>query len=100
MVLAGESELLRGNLPRHRFVDHKSHLPDPGVNSGHHSGKPATNRFSYGAAHYLLLVSIILYMALQIIHCLIAQKAFSKYGPYMFPRKSDDIFSKKPVSSN
>jgi hypothetical protein len=24
--------------------------PDPGLNPGHHGGKPATNRFSYGAA--------------------------------------------------
>jgi hypothetical protein len=25
-------------------------LPDPGLNSGRRGGKPATNRFSYGAA--------------------------------------------------
>jgi hypothetical protein len=29
-------------------------LPDPGANPGHHDVKPATNRFSYGAAPNLL----------------------------------------------
>jgi hypothetical protein len=38
------------NLPRRHFVHHKFHLPDPGVNPGRRGGKPATNRFSYGAA--------------------------------------------------
>jgi hypothetical protein len=27
-------------------------LPDPGLNPGRRGGKPATNRFSYGAAIY------------------------------------------------
>jgi hypothetical protein len=47
MVLAGETEVLGENVPRRQFVHDKSHLPDPGANSGRRGGKPATNRFSY-----------------------------------------------------
>jgi hypothetical protein len=49
-ILAGETEALGENLPRRHFVHHKYHLRDPDANPGRRGGKPATNRFSYGAA--------------------------------------------------
>jgi hypothetical protein len=50
MVLAGETEVLGENLAGRHFVHYKSHLPDLGANPGRCGGKPATNRFSSGAA--------------------------------------------------
>jgi hypothetical protein len=54
-VLAGETEVLGENLPWRHFLHHKSHFPDPGANPIRRSGKPATNRFSYGTALNRLL---------------------------------------------
>jgi hypothetical protein len=51
-VLSGETEVLGENVPRRHFVHHKSHLL--GTNPGRHGGKPATNRFSYGAACFMI----------------------------------------------
>jgi hypothetical protein len=48
--LAGETEVLRENLPQCRFVRHKPHILRPDANPGRRGGKPATNRLSYGAA--------------------------------------------------
>jgi hypothetical protein len=48
--MAGETKVLGENLPRRHFLHHKSHLPGMGLNPARRGGKPATNRFSYGAA--------------------------------------------------
>jgi hypothetical protein len=49
--LAGETKVLRENLPQRHFCRSQNPTwPDPGLNPGHHGGKPATNRLSYGAA--------------------------------------------------
>jgi hypothetical protein len=49
-VLAVDTEVLGENLPLRHFVHYKSHLLDTAANPGRRGGKPATNRFNYGAA--------------------------------------------------
>jgi hypothetical protein len=46
--LAAETEVLGENLPQCNSVHHKSHMTCPGLVSG----KPATNRLSYGTAYF------------------------------------------------
>jgi hypothetical protein len=49
--LAGETEVLRENLPQRHFRPSQNPTwPDPGLNLGRRGGKPATNRLRYGSA--------------------------------------------------
>jgi hypothetical protein len=48
--LAGETEVLGGNLPHHFCPSQNPTWPDPCLNPGRRGGKPATNRLIYGAA--------------------------------------------------
>jgi hypothetical protein len=48
--LAGDTEVLGGNLPQRHFVHHKFYMTRPRFEPGSLWWKPATNRLSYGAA--------------------------------------------------
>jgi hypothetical protein len=48
--LAGETEVLGETCPSANLSTTNPTWPDPGSNLGRRSGKPATNRLSYGAA--------------------------------------------------
>jgi hypothetical protein len=52
--MAGETKVLRENLPQCHFVHHKPHMLCPDANPGRHSGKPTTNRLSYGTALHMV----------------------------------------------
>jgi hypothetical protein len=56
---AGETEVLGENFPQCRFVHHKPHMTWPGMNPGRRSGKPVTNRLSYGTASHCVFLRAI-----------------------------------------
>jgi hypothetical protein len=57
--LAWEIKVLGENLPQRHFCKSQNPTwPDPGLNPGRRSGKPATNRLSYGVAYVTLLLYI------------------------------------------
>jgi hypothetical protein len=59
--LAGETEVLRENLPQRHFCPSQNPTwPDPVLNPGRCGGKPTTNRLSYGAARMFPLAQMIL----------------------------------------
>jgi hypothetical protein len=51
--LAGETEFSEKTCPSATFVQHKIPRAHQGLNPCRRSGKPATNRLSYGAAQFL-----------------------------------------------
>jgi hypothetical protein len=59
--LAGETEVLGENLPDATLSTTNPTWPDPGWNPGRRGGKPATNRFSYGAAYVHLYTVMCVY---------------------------------------
>jgi hypothetical protein len=63
--LAGETKVLRENLPQHHFCPSQNPTwPDPGLNPGRCGGKLATNRLSYGVALYNMYNSKMLYLSI------------------------------------
>jgi hypothetical protein len=84
--LAGETEVLGENLPQRHFCPSQNPTwPDPGLNPGSRSGKPATNRLSYGAAlparssgkfmnHWLNTFRDFLMLRTQNVHQLLLQR--------------------------
>jgi hypothetical protein len=46
LELAGETEVLGGNLPQYHFIHHKFHMTWPMIEPG----QPATNRLGYNTA--------------------------------------------------
>jgi hypothetical protein len=84
------TEVLGDNLPRRHFVHHKSHLPDPDANPGRRSGKPAINRFSYGAAiENLPNVTTSNYSATGKLHTLQSTTACTKSSQYVVSSQVD-----------
>jgi hypothetical protein len=52
--LVGETEVLVENVPQRHFCPSQNPTRrDTGLNPGRRSGKPATNRLSYGAANHV-----------------------------------------------
>jgi hypothetical protein len=57
--LAGETEVLGENLPQRHFCPSQNPTsPDPGLKPGRRGGKLTTNRLSYGAANFVVLLLI------------------------------------------
>jgi hypothetical protein len=79
--LAEETEALMENLPQRNFVHHKFHLPDPSSNPGRSSGKPATNRLSYGAAYATIMLSVCL--SIPPVNLWMPKTIFMKFGMHM-----------------
>jgi hypothetical protein len=81
--LAGETGVIGENLPQRHFRPSQNpKWPDPGLNPGRRGGKPATNRFSYGAAITLTLKMSVLTPAVSI-------RQFKLSEPSFFHKKNN-----------